>query len=140
MVALVQEMRKPTPDEQRKIDEEASRRANNARAAAQAAHAQESQEKRMQESCPHSLPNGKTSFRAQVNSDGCYRAFCPRCRFISRPIRAAEHYRNGEPLDFHKLDASTLTIGKLNQMADASLPPLPIQTIPVGMEADFSAA
>jgi hypothetical protein len=135
MLAAVAEMRKPSESEQRKLDEEAKRRATIALMSARAAKMEEEQTARMQATCQHSKPDGTTAFIAQVNSDSCYRPYCPYCKYISRPIRAQE-WQKAEGLNLRKMKG--LTIPMLERMADASLPPIPMEPVPLGMVADLS--
>jgi hypothetical protein len=125
----VAEMRKPSAEEQQKIDEERGRRLAIARNAAFAAQEGERQAKMLQGQCSHSKPNGKTAFVAQVNSNGCYRAFCPYCHYTSPPIRV-EEYQKANGLEFHKM--SGITIAWLEAAAARSLPPVPPQAVPFG--------
>jgi cobalamin biosynthesis Mg chelatase CobN len=134
-IAAMMEMKKPSAEEQEKIDAQKSRDRERHRATVRAGQAAEAQQAAVQASCSHSKPNGKTSFTGQVNSDNCYRLFCPICRYISKPIHATpEQIANG--LNLHVLDASRFTISALEAAAAVSQPPDPIRTIPLGYVAD----
>lgn len=133
MLAAVAEMKKPSAEEQKKLDEERTRRLAIARNAVYAERKREEDSKGLQEGCSHSKPNGTTSFTAQGNSDECYRAFCPLCRYISPPIRMTENQKR-EGLNFHKLRG--VTIAQLEAAAARSLPPVPPQPVPFGFVAE----
>jgi hypothetical protein len=139
MLTAVAEMKKPSPEEQAKIDDERSRRAQLAMSIALQTKQSLATKKARQAACRHALHNGKTSFRGQVNSDGCYRPYCAGCDYVSPPIRGDQFRINNQPLDLYKLDADKLTIPILEAMAAASLPPLPVSPLPVGAEVDLTA-
>lgn len=128
-MAAVAEMRKPSAEEQAKIDEAASRRVAIARSAAYAAKVEEEQRSTLQASCSHSKPNGATAFVAQVNSNGCYRAFCPYCHYTSPNIRV-EDWQKTEGLNFHKM--KNVTIAQLEALAARSAEPTPPRAVPFG--------
>lgn len=134
-MAAIAEMKKPSIEEQEKIDARKGRELDAHRANMRALQAQEEAMRAQQAYCSHSKPNGKTSFVGQVNSDNCYRLFCPYCHYTSPPIHATpEQVANG--LNLHVLPATAFTIRSLELAAAASLPPDPVRTIPIGWVVD----
>lgn len=111
---LVEEMRKPTPEQAAKLDDDRKKaerkladRLNNARA--------EEQAKEMRKKyCPHGSVTAagvlKHTWRAQVNADGYFRPMCEQCQTQLPKIKATQYQiQNG--LDLHRyagLDVKTL--------------------------------
>ena len=80
--AMGEEMRKPTPEQQAKLDEDARRRQrdNEARISVGKAAAQERENRTR--NCNHRMDNGRSEKYAigqQLSSDGMIHVFCVRC-------------------------------------------------------------
>ena len=136
-MAAIAEMKKPSVEEQEKIDAAKERARLNKRAAIEMGERTIRAEKAHQRVCAHSQPDGNTSFRGQVNSDNCYRLYCMNCKYISPPIHATpEQIASG--LNLSKIPASKLTIAGLEAAAasPSNLPPDPIPMPGIGGVAD----
>lgn len=97
--AIATELRKPSPEEEKKLLAEQERIRNQRIAAAKAGELEASIIKSQQSSCPHIKPNGQHTFRGQVHSNGWALIRCIRCQlpFTVRPL--PEHVQNGLNLD-----------------------------------------
>lgn len=73
------ELRKPTEEEQKKLDAEMQRIKNQRIQAAELGRAEAQQIKDTQAACGHSKPNGEHTFRGQVHADGWAEIRCQRC-------------------------------------------------------------
>jgi hypothetical protein len=85
---IATELRKPTEEEQRKIDAENKRIQQQRIQAAASGKAVEDAIRREQESCGHIKPNGEHTWGGQVHSDGWAQITCQRCvkRYRVRPL------------------------------------------------------
>jgi Sec-independent protein translocase protein TatA len=107
--ASIQEFKKPTPDEQAKLDAEINRIKEARIRAAEQGKAIAAQEAATQRNCQHVKPNGKHTFRGQVHSDGWAEIKCIRCLVTFRVRPLPEHVAQGLRLE----DVQGLTIQHL---------------------------
>ena len=91
MVALVQELKRPSKEEQAKLDEEKDRLAQRRAAMIEEGKRQDLAVARTQASCNHTKPNGESLVhKGQIYSDGLMRPMCLRCMKQFAPMRAPQ--------------------------------------------------
>ena len=82
-----EEIRKPTPEEQAKRDEEAALKQRRIGEMMEVARAEEAATEQRQKSCNHTKPNGQPCVSGQTFSDGVTREFCLRCQKLMREYK-----------------------------------------------------
>lgn len=82
LVAMAKEMKKPTEEEQRAIDEERMYRERRKAEMIQIAQEEEAQHARTQASCEHKKPNGQYAVGGQIYSNGHQIMRCLRCQKV----------------------------------------------------------
>lgn len=158
MLTAIQELKKPLPHEQAKIDKEIELERRKRVAKVKEAVSYGRAEKETQFKCSHIkhaegiMPQGH-AFRAQVNSDNCFRPQCIRCFKQFPPIKCTEEQLksgialqnvkvgiNAEVLlqwhiktkpDCKDCKAGGCAVGDLRQMKQGFLDPLP-EVLPDG--------
>lgn len=89
---LVEEMRKPTPEQvEKKAKEDAEARKRQEMRLAQAKRT-EAVEKQGQANCRHVKKDGMPSFGGQVNADGYVRPMCTQCFKVFPKIKAPDEW------------------------------------------------
>jgi hypothetical protein len=89
------ELRKPTPEEAKKLEAERDRLLAARKQAAESGRLETQMIKQQQTQCQHQKPNGEHTFRGIVHSNGWAVIKCQRCLipFTVRPL--PEHIQNG---------------------------------------------
>lgn len=89
LMAAVREMKKPTEQEQRKIDEQLAKEKRMLEARIEVGKADELRRTAFQKICPHVRwdGDGKPCVQGQLFSDGIWRGFCLRCQKVVREFR-----------------------------------------------------
>lgn len=124
MMKFASELRKPTDIEQAKLDKE--REALEAKMQRRIAAARaEAQGKEMAKlGCTHTMPNGRHTWRGQVNQDGYIRPICLRCPTVLPPIKATpEQIKEG--VNFEQILSIDLAMLELAAQKTAMLPGAP---------------
>lgn len=88
-VAMAQEMKKPTPEQQAKIDEEKERQKKRVEASIAEANREKQRRDMEQMSCSHMKPHpyqGKTRIVAPLHGDGLHHPLCLFCRKEFKPF------------------------------------------------------
>jgi hypothetical protein len=96
---MATELRKPSPDEQAKLDAEINRIKQARLHSAEQGKLVAAQEAMNQRNCQHLKPNGKHTFRGQVHSDGWAEIKCIRCLVTFRVRPLPEHVAQGLQLE-----------------------------------------
>lgn len=99
MREMVLELRKPSEDEQKKIDAERERQKQRAINAARQGEAVDAMIEAQKASCQHLKPNGDHTWRGQVHSNGWAEIKCQRCLTTFRVKPLPEHMASGLNLD-----------------------------------------
>jgi hypothetical protein len=135
----VGEMRKPSPDEQKKQEAERERLLNARKQAAEAGKMEVAMIKQQQTQCQHQKPNGEHTFRGIVHSNGWAVIKCQRCyiQFTVRPL--PDHIQNGLNLgDIRGLTVEHLKAWEANsQKIDAQI--RKSQEAMAGMSTQFAS-
>jgi hypothetical protein len=97
--ASIQEFKKPSPEEQAKLDAEINRIKDARVRSAEQGKLIAAQEAMNQRNCQHLKPNGKHTFRGQVHSDGWAEIKCIRCLVTFRVRPLPEHVAQGLQLE-----------------------------------------
>lgn len=96
LMLFAKELKKPTEIEQAKLDEERRKLEQKTRDRIEAARLEEESKERKKYGCSHAMPDGKHTWRGQVNSDGFIRPMCTICTTILPAIKAThEQLTNG---------------------------------------------
>lgn len=103
------ELRKPTEDEQKKLDAELQRIKNQRIQAAELGRSEAKQIRDTQAACGHIKPNGEHTFRGQVHGDGWAEIRCQRCQKTYRVRPTTE------------MMASGLNLGDIKGLTEAHL-------------------
>lgn len=91
-IAAVQELKKPTEAEAKKLADEKARHERNAKQAAADAMRAHEKEAAVQAACSHKKADGSTRWGGQVNGDGHVRFFCNNCMEILPPVKAPQEW------------------------------------------------
>lgn len=104
------ELRKPTEFEQEKIDKELALRKQKLEARIRQAKIDEDVREMKRLGCSHTMPNGRHTFRGQVNSDGLITPICTICLTEFPKIKATQdQISNGVNFEAYKqLDMATI--------------------------------
>ncbi len=87
MVYLLQEMKKPDEETQKKIDAEKARRAREQKDMIELALFEEARQKERWANCSHKKENGRSAFGGQMHSDGFYHPICMHCGYAAPPLK-----------------------------------------------------
>ena len=102
-MAAIKELRKPTEAEQEKMDKEKALAKQKLENRILAAKADEQGKAMRKAGCSHSMPDGKHTWRTQVNQDGYFRPLCVVCNTVLPPIKATlEQIKEGVNLESYK--------------------------------------
>lgn len=80
LVSVVAEMKKPTAQEQEKLDKETEQKRRDQIARVEVGRAEEQRRKSEQARCSHLRPDGKPRTGGQLHSDGKVHIFCLGCQ------------------------------------------------------------
>lgn len=87
---LIRELRKPSDEEQAKIDKEKAILARRREEMVELGRIEQEQRELNQSRCGHTKPDGKPSTGGQVHSDGLYHEFCLRCQKEIRVMKPSQ--------------------------------------------------
>lgn len=135
-LAAIAEMKKPTEEEQAKKDQEKANLMARVEASIEVARLAEAERELMQSSCNHSMPNGQTSFRGQVNSNGWARVECHYCHKAYH-FEATEIEANKSGLNVDKWGMNAHAIIKRRAEESLLKTPPPVPRIPPGATIIF---
>ena len=116
---IISEMKKPTELEQKKIDEDRTRREKMARASAEAARREAEEIRGRIAACQHRREDEKHTFAAHICSDGYIRGNCLRCEYEFGPITATQAQKDSGAVNLHLLP--DLTAKQLTAWTDDTL-------------------
>jgi hypothetical protein len=134
MLAAIQELKRPSADQQAKDDADRARSLDLTMRRIAEARAQEADLTAAQLTCSHTRPDGKTRLRAQVLSNGYSQAFCPECHVTSAPFACAPHeLTGGMNMDGWGARAWDIVQARVKN----SPPPPPIPRLPPGARIQF---
>lgn len=136
MIAAIQEMKKPSPEEQEKADRDKAQLLEQTMRRVEAAMAQAEEIAERQLNCAHTMPNGQTNFRGQVNSNGWAHVFCSHCH-KTYDFQATDVEANKSGLNVDKWGPNAHQIIKSRAASSASLIPPPAPRIPAGATIIF---
>src|ERR1035437_4385157 len=135
-IAAIREMRKLSPEDQEKADREKQQLMEQTLRRVEAAKIQEAEINERQESCSHTMPNGQTTFRAQVNSNGWAHVFCSHChKSYDFEATDVEANKSGLNVDKWGLNAHTIIRNRANASQNLMAPPVP--RVPAGATIIF---
>jgi hypothetical protein len=136
MIAAIQEMKKPSAEEQERIDRDRALLMEQTMRRVEAAKAQEEEIAERQLNCAHTMPNGQTNFRGQVNSNGWAHVFCSHCH-KTYDFQATDVEANKSGLNVDKWGPNAHQIIKTRAASSALLTPPPVPKIPAGATIIF---
>jgi hypothetical protein len=136
MIAAIQEMKKPSAEDQEKADQEKQQLIEATLRRVEAAKAQEEEIAERQDSCSHTMPNGQTNFRGQVNSNGWAYVFCSHCH-KSYSFEATDVEANKSGLNVDKWGPNAHTIIRNRAAASKDVMPPPVPRVPAGATIIF---
>jgi redox-regulated HSP33 family molecular chaperone len=135
-LAAIQEMKKLSPEDQEKLDREKQQIMEATMRRVEAAKQQEADIAERQESCSHTMPNGQTNFRGQVNSNGWAHVFCSHCH-KSYEFQATDVEANKSGLNVDKWGPAAHTIIRNRVAASQNLVAPPVPRVPAGATIIF---
>lgn len=135
-LAAIQELKKLPPEEQERADREKQQLMEQTLRRVEAAKAKEAQIAERQEGCAHTMPNGQTNFRGQVNSNGWAHVFCSHCH-KSYGFQATDVEANKSGLNVDKWGPNAHAIIRSRVNASLNLIPPPVPRIPAGATIIF---
>lgn len=135
-LAMIQESRKLSPEDQEKADRDTAQLLEKTMRRVEAAMAQAEEIAARQESCGHVMPNGQTNFRGQVNSNGWAHVFCSHCH-KTYDFQATEVEANKSGLNVDKWGPNAHQLIKSRAAASLALTPPPVPKIPAGATIIF---
>lgn len=136
MIEAIQELKKPSAEEQEKADAEKRQLLEQTMRRVEAAMAQAEEIAARQESCGHVMPNGQTNFRGQVNSNGWAHVFCSHCH-KTYDFQATDIEANKSGLNVDKWGPNAHTIIRSRAIASLNLTPPPVPRVPAGATIIF---
>lgn len=89
IINVVREARKPTPEEQKKLDEEKALAQKRREEMVELAKAEEEGRRNLQDRCPHKKQNGESRIVGQIHSDGFIHPLCQWCQKEFPPVKPA---------------------------------------------------
>jgi len=135
-LAAIQELKKLSPEDQAKADAEKQQLMEATLRRVEAAKLQEAEINERQESCSHTMPNGQTNFRGQVNSNGWAHVFCSHCH-KSYDFQATDVEANKSGLNVDKWGLQAHNIIRNRAEASKNLMPPPVPRVPPGATIIF---
>jgi hypothetical protein len=135
-LAAIRELKALTPEEQDKADREKQQLMEQTLRRVEAAKAQEAEIAERQESCSHTMPNGQTNFRGQVNSNGWAHVFCSHCH-KAYDFEATDVEANKSGLNVDKWGPSAHAIIRNRVAASRNITPPPVPRVPAGATIIF---
>jgi len=135
-LAAIQELKKLSPEDQEKADREKQQLMEQTLRRVEAAKANEAAIHELQLGCAHTMPNGQTNFRGQVNSNGWAHVFCSHCH-KSYDFEATDVEANKSGLNVDKWGPNAHTIIKNRVAASQKLMPPPVPKVPAGATIIF---
>jgi hypothetical protein len=136
LIAAIQELKKPSAEEQEKADREKQQLMEQTMRRVEAAQASEAEIADRQAGCAHTMPNGQTNFRGQVNSNGWAYVFCSHCH-KDYWFEATDVEANKSGLNVDKWGASAHAIIQRRAAASQNLVPPPVPKVPAGATIIF---
>ena len=130
-LAAIRELKKPSSEEQERIDREKAQLMEQTLRRVEAAKAQEAEIQERQESCSHTMPNGQTNFRGQVNSNGWAHVFCSHCH-ATYDFEATDVEANKSGLNVDKWGPNAHAIIRARVAASRDLMVPTIPRVPAG--------
>lgn len=135
-LAAIQELKKLSPEDQEKADREKQQLMEQTLRRVEAAKLQEAEIAALQENCSHTMPNGQTNFRGQVNSNGWAHVFCSHChKSYDFEATDVEANKSGLNVDKWGLNAHTIIRNRANASQNLMAPPVP--RVPAGATIIF---
>ena len=135
-LAAIQELKKLSPEDQEKADREKQQLMEQTLRRVQAAKEQAADIAARQESCSHTMPNGQTNFRGQVNSNGWAHVFCSHCH-KEYDFQATDVEANKSGLNVDKWGPNAHTIIKNRVAQSQNMIPPPVPRVPAGATIIF---
>jgi hypothetical protein len=135
-LAAIQELKKLSPEDQEKADREKQQLMEATLRRVEAAKLQEAEIAARQSNCSHTMPNGQTNFRGQVNSNGWAHVFCSHCH-KSYDFEATDVEANKSGLNVDKWGPNAHTIIRNRVAASQNLMPPPVPRVPAGATIIF---
>jgi hypothetical protein len=132
----IRELKKPSPEDQEKYEREKQQLMEATLRRVEAAKQQEAEIEERQQSCSHTMPNGQTNFRGQVNSNGWAHVFCSHCH-KEYDFEATDVEANKSGLNVDKWGPNAHTIIKNRVNASRNLMPPPVPRVPAGATIIF---
>lgn len=125
-LAAIAELKKPSAEEQAKIDEEKASLLAQSERRVEAAKEQEADIAARRASCSHTMPNGQTNFRGQVMSNGWAGVFCSHC-WDAYAFEATDIEKSQSGLNVDKWGPNAFSIikGRVASSKDKTPPPIP---------------
>ena len=109
LVEAVRELRKPSLEEQVKIDKERELEQRRMKESVELARVEEEGRTRRQGSCPHRKENNEHTLRGQIHADGMVHLFCLRCQLPFKPFAPTpEMQRGGVNFGNYRLEPAQL--------------------------------
>src|ERR1017187_9647321 len=135
-LAAIQELKKLSPEDQEKADREKQQLMEQTIRRVEAAKVQAAEIAERQESCSHTMPNGQTNFRGQVNSNGWAHVFCSHCH-KEYDFEATDVEANKSGLNVDKWGPNAHAIIRNRVAASKKLTPPPVPRVPAGATIIF---
>jgi redox-regulated HSP33 family molecular chaperone len=135
-LAAIQELKKPSAEEQERFDREKQSLMEATLRRVEAAKLQEAEIEERKSNCSHTMPNGQTNFRGQVCSNGWAHVFCSHCH-QTYAFEATDIEANKSGLNVDKWGPNAHTIIKNRVAASKGLTAPPVPRIPVGASIIF---
>jgi len=135
-LAAIQELKKLSPEDQEKADREKRQLMEQTLRRVEAAKLQEAEIATRQENCSHTMPNGQTNFRGQVNSNGWAHVFCSHCH-KEYDFQATDVEANKSGLNVDKWGPNAHTIIRNRVAQSQAMIPPPVPRVPAGATIIF---
>jgi len=136
MIEAIQELKKPSAEEQEKAALEKAQLLEQTMRRVDAAMAQAAELEERKKSCAHQMPNGQTNFRGQVCSNGWAHVFCSYCH-DEYDFQATEVEANKSGLNVDKWGPNAHAIILRRVAASQALTPPPVPRVPAGATIIF---
>jgi hypothetical protein len=135
-IAAIAELKKPSAEDQAKIDEEKASLMEQSERRIEAAKAQEDDIAARRAGCSHTMPNGQTNFRGQVMSNGWAGVFCSHC-WDAYAFEATDIEKSQSGLNVDKWGPNAFSIIKNRVAASKDKTPPPVPRVPAGATIIF---
>lgn len=135
-LAAIAELKKPSAEEQAKIDEEKASLLAQSERRVEAAKEQEADISARRASCSHTMPNGQTNFRGQVMSNGWAGVFCSHC-WDAYAFEATDIEKSQSGLNVDKWGPNAFAIIKGRVSSSKGKTPPPVPRVPAGATIIF---